>query len=188
MDRERPCERDAFLSKCVVVYTTLIGKSYTLVCPNCSCLAQTYITYKRKKKVWVRVAFLTSLCAWILSSFYSYFILTNFNNTGDLTVRYFYHLVSNFVKSSFLNCAAFGIMLFLFYRSYHAYVPEHSCLNCSSVIGPYGCRGFFRLLNTDSNFNKPINSYPSFLSKYLFYSAFLIYLLSCFIYIFYRFY
>ena len=177
MENEILRDPDRDPRNCVTVYTSLIGKSYTLVCPFCHYLIQTFINYKRKPRKWLSVLLFFILIAWILSSGYSFFIFSYFRNTGDLKIKTFYSLVTTFIKSIAVNCCLFGVLLYFSYKYFHSYVAQHACLNCSGVIGNYGCRGFFRLLKIDSNFNKAITNYPSILSKFFFYILLIVYIL-----------
>ena len=176
------------VSKCVIVYTCLHHSSYTLICPFCVCLVQTYIHYKRKPSFTLSLLLFLFFTLWITSSIYSYYLLHGMKDVGELTVRYFYYIFSHFTKVALLNCVLFGLFLLFGYKRCNCFIAYHNCLNCNSSVAQFGSRGFFRLLMIDSNFNKPISSRPTLLPKLVCYSVFILYILSNVAFIFYKFY
>ena len=178
----------AALRNVVRVFTSLRAASYTLVCPYCNSMVQTFIYYKRRKRLLVIALWILFLLLWVFSCFYSFYILMGFNDYGSFSVRYFYSLFSHFVKNVFVNIVLFAFVLYTKYKSLNSFSPYYLCLQCQSTIANFGQTGFFDMLLVNSNFNKPISTSPTMVPKIFCYIVFVIYVSALSVLTFYWFY
>ena len=187
MDDHNPGELDV-MRNVVRVFTSLRAASYTLVCPYCNSLVQTYIYYKRRRRTVTLALCLLFFLLWIFSCLYCYHSLTSFHDFGSFSVRYFYNLFSDFVKSLFVNIVIFASLLFTLYKALNSFSPYYLCLQCQSTIAKFGQTGSFEFLIVDSNFNKPISFSPNLVPRILCYFVFALYVGALSVLTFYWFY